>query len=52
MLLPDREGYPVHGDQQSDGRHCRGTDLDDDAWDAGQHSVRDVPDEADRGRAD
>ncbi|MGB6516184.1 hypothetical protein [Mycobacterium sp.] len=33
----DGEGDTVHGGQESDGRHSRGTDLDDDmrGWTAG-----------------
>jgi hypothetical protein len=48
----DGEGDAVHGGEESDGRHSSGTDLYDDAWDVGQHRVRDIADEADRGRAD
>ena len=44
-------GDAVHG-EESDGRHSGGTDLDDDGRDVRPHGMRDVADEAHRGRAD
>jgi hypothetical protein len=36
---PDGEGDAMHGGEQGDGRHCGGTDLDDDVWDVRQHGM-------------
>jgi hypothetical protein len=42
----------VHGGEQRNGRDSGSTDLDDDRRHVQQHSVCDVADQADRGRAD
>ena len=49
---PDCEGDAVHGGQEGDGWHSGGANLDDDSRQVRQHCVRDVADEADRGRTD
>ena len=48
----DGEGDAVDGGEKDDGRHSGGTNLDDDARDVRQHRMRDVADQADRGRTD
>jgi len=49
---PDGEGDAVHGGEEGDGRHCGGTDLDGDARKVWEHRMRDVAEQADRGRPD
>lgn len=45
-------GDAMHSSRQRDGRHSGGTDLDGYGRQVRQDGVRDVADEADRGRAD